>query len=76
MIALYSAEIKARETARTRLAADLAAFQASGGKVQRLGNTPIKGRTITLRETMSELVSDKGDAAGLQRRSAKGNAAK
>lgn len=71
MTVLYSAEIKARELARNRIAAAVAAFQAAGGKVQRLGNTPIKGKTITLRETMSDLVSDKGDAAGLQKRSAK-----
>ncbi|MCW0398739.1 hypothetical protein NB688_000553 [Xanthomonas sacchari] len=71
MITLHSAEIRARDPHRARLADDLAAFQSAGGEVQRLGNTPIKGKTITLRETMSDLVSDKGDAAGLQKRSAK-----
>ncbi|UYK82279.1 hypothetical protein NG829_08315 [Xanthomonas sacchari] len=71
MITLHSAEIRARDPDRARLAADLADFQSAGGKVQRLGNTPIKGKTITLRETMSDLVSDKGDAAGLQKRSGK-----
>lgn len=47
-----SASDREKDTERQKLAADVALFERKGGKVQRLGNTPIDRTGISRRQVV------------------------
>lgn len=59
-----SASDREKEAERQQLAADLAAFQKAGGKVQTLGNSPIDKSTITRRQVVEGGIEDRKGKKG------------
>lgn len=61
---IMTSDPRARDADRDALAADIARFRARGGRIERLGNTPIKHERRTLKKQNADRVKGLGLKAG------------